>query len=44
MPESGQLPALFHSENAICAVTSYNKFKNWDDYNRVALLASLLDN
>jgi hypothetical protein len=29
MLESVQLLELFHSENAICAVASYNKFKNW---------------
>ena len=27
--ESGQLPELFHSENAICTISSYNKFENW---------------
>jgi hypothetical protein len=29
MLESVQLLELFHSENAICTVASYNKFKNW---------------
>jgi hypothetical protein len=29
MPEEGQLPELFHSENAIRTVASYNTFENW---------------
>jgi hypothetical protein len=29
MPEAGQLPELFRSENAIQTVASYNKFENW---------------
>ncbi len=29
MLEEGKLPELFHSENAICTVASYNTFKNW---------------
>jgi hypothetical protein len=29
MPEEGQLPELFCSENAIRTVASYNTFKNW---------------
>jgi hypothetical protein len=29
MPESGQLPELFCSENAIRTISSYNKFENW---------------
>jgi hypothetical protein len=29
MPEEGQLPKLFHSENVIFMVASYNTYKNW---------------
>ena len=29
MPEEGQLPELFRSENAIRTVASYNTFENW---------------
>jgi hypothetical protein len=29
MPEEGQLPELFHSENAISTVASNNTFENW---------------
>jgi hypothetical protein len=29
IPESGQLPELFHSENTIRTISSYNKFENW---------------
>ena len=29
MPDEGQLPELFHSENAIRTVSSFNRFENW---------------
>jgi hypothetical protein len=36
MPEEGQLLELFHSENAIRTVASYNTFKNWAENSREA--------
>jgi hypothetical protein len=30
MPDEGQLPELFCSENAIQTVSSFNRFENWD--------------
>jgi hypothetical protein len=29
MSDKGQLPELFHSENVICTVSSFNQFENW---------------
>jgi hypothetical protein len=39
MPNEGQLPELFRSENAIHTVASFNRFENYGRNSKVGFLA-----
>jgi hypothetical protein len=44
MPDEGQLPELFHSEDAIRTVSSFNRFENWGRRQQGGTFGLVLDN